>query len=78
MTSNYSPENYALENEDDEYLKRGVGDTCSRTFRLFSNEGDEKFIECDSVDEFMNVLEMIRAVVHDDIVFYSEMVVSSP
>ena len=56
--------------DDDEYLTRVVIDTCARTFRLYSNEGDERKVDCDSMEEFMNVLEMIRKVVDEEIVAY--------
>ena len=56
--------------EDDEYLTRVVIDTCARTFRLYSNEGDEIIVNCDSMEEFMNVLELVRKVVDEDIVAY--------
>ena len=56
--------------EDDEYLTRVVIDTCARTFRLYSNEGDERIVNCDSMEEFMNVLELVRKVVDEDIVPY--------
>ena len=36
--------------EDDEYLTRVVIDTCARTFRLYSNEGDERVVDCDTID----------------------------
>ena len=56
--------------DDDEYLTRVVIDTCARTFRLYSNEGDERKVDCDSMEEFMNVLELVRKVVDEDIVAY--------
>ena len=56
--------------EDDEYLTRVVIDTCARTFRLYSNEGDERVVDCDSMEEFMNVLDLVRKVVDEDIVAY--------
>ena len=56
--------------EDDEYLTRVVIDTCAITFRLYSNEGDERIVNCDSMEEFMNVLELVRKVVDEDIVAY--------
>ncbi len=77
MSSQYDSKDYACKNEDDEHLIRVVVDTCSRTFRLFSNEGDEKVVECDNYEEFMNVLELVRAVVSDDILAYSEARVST-
>ena len=77
MSTEYDKDDYTLENEDDEHLTRVVIDTCSRTFRLFSNEGGEKIVECDNMDEFMNVLELVRAVVDEDVVAYSEVKVKT-
>ena len=76
MSTEYDKDDYTLENEDDEHLTRVVIDTCARTYRLLSNEGDEKVIECDSVEEFMNVLELVRAVVNEDIIVYTDMLVT--
>ncbi len=73
----YTPEDYACENDEDEHLIRVVVDTCARTFRLYSNEGGEKTVECDSMEEFMNVLKLVRAVVSDDILAYTEMAVKT-
>ena len=77
MSQEYDAGDYALENEDDEHLTRVVIDTCSRTFRLYSNEGETKIVECDNMDEFMNVLELVRAVVDEDVVAYSEVKVKT-
>ena len=75
--SEYNAKDYSCENENDEHLTRVVIDTCSRTFRLYSNEGGEKIVECDNMDEFMNVLELVRAVVDEDVVAYSEVKVKT-
>ena len=75
--ADYNQEDYLAE-EDDEYLVRCVVDTQARCFRVYSSQGDEKVIECDTVDEFMNVLELIRAVVPEETVAYSEMVTAKP
>ncbi len=73
----YNQEDYLAE-DDDEYLVRCVVDTQARCFRVYSSAGDEKVIECDTVDEFMNVLELIRAVVPEGTVAYSEMITAEP
>ena len=65
------------ENQEDEYLTRIVIDTCSRKFYLYSNEGDDRVVDCDNVDEFMNVLELVRRVVDEDIIAYSGPLVSN-
>ena len=45
---------------EDEYLTKCVVDPSKRTVYLYSSEGDEKVVECDTVDEFMSVLSFVR------------------
>ena len=45
---------------EDEYLTKCVVDPSKRTVYLYSSEGDEKVVECDTVYEFMNVLSFVR------------------
>ncbi len=77
MSSQYDPSDYTIDNEGDEYLTRVVVDTCSRTFYMYSNEGDTKEIPVDTADQFMDVLEIVRGVCDPDIVFYSDPVVAA-
>lgn len=67
-------ENLYVKSEYDEYLTRVVIDTCARTFYMYSNEGEARSVRCDSIDEFMTVLELIRRVVDDNIIAYSDVV----
>ena len=76
MTSKYDRDDYLVENDDDEYLTRVVVDTCSRTFYMYSNEGDTKEVTADDPEQFMDILEIVRAICEDSIVFYSEPVVA--
>ena len=46
---------------DDEYLTKCVVDPFKRTFYLYSSEGQKKSITCDTVEEFMGVLKVVRA-----------------
>ena len=55
----------------EEYLSRCVVDTLARKFYLYSSEGGEKVVECETVEQFMNVLEVVRAQVSDDCLAYS-------
>jgi hypothetical protein len=55
----------------DEYLSRCVVDPIKRTVYLYSNEGSEKEVVCDTVDEFMNVLEFVRATVDEKTLSYA-------
>ena len=54
----------------DEYLTRCVVDTTKRTVYIYSSEGDEKTEECDTPEEFMNVLNYVREHVSTDTLSY--------
>ena len=56
---------------DDEYLTKCVVDTLKRTFYLYSSDGDERVVKCDTVDEFMSVLDVVRNTAPDDGVSYT-------
>lgn len=55
----------------DEFLTRCVVHTGSRTFNLYSNEGNEKVVTCDNIEEFMNALSFVRDVMgnSEDLVY---------
>jgi hypothetical protein len=55
----------------DEYLSRCVVDPVKRTVYLYSSEGSEKQVTCETVDEFMNVLEFVRATVDAETLTYA-------
>ena len=55
----------------DEYLTRCVVDPLKRAVYLYSSEGSEKQVNCDTVEEFMNVLEFVRATVDEDTLSYA-------
>ena len=54
----------------DEYLTRCVVDTTKRTVYIYSSEGDEITVECDTPEEFMNVLNYVRAHAPTDTLSY--------
>ena len=56
---------------EDEYLSRCVVDTLKRTFYLYSSDGDTKEVRCDTVEEFMNVLNFVRGTVNEDTLSYT-------
>jgi hypothetical protein len=57
--------------ETEEFLSRCVVDTLARKFYIYSSEGDERIVDCETVEQFMNVLEVVRAVVSEDCLAYS-------
>lgn len=56
---------------EEDFLSRVVVDTSCRKFYLYSDNGDEKIIDCDTIDEFMNVLEFCRGVLDEDVLAYA-------
>ena len=56
----------------DEYLTRCVVDPVSRKFFLYSNEGEERVVDCDTVDQFMAVLELCRDNLDEDTLAYAD------
>jgi len=52
-----------------------VIDVCTRTFLLFSDQGSERRVECDTVEEFMNVLEVITAQLDPEQIEYADLAV---
>ena len=56
----------------DEYLTRCVVDPVKRKFFLYSNEGEERVVDCDTVDQFMAVLELVRDTCDDDVLAYAD------
>ncbi len=54
----------------DEYLSRCVVDPIKRTVYLYSSEGSEKKVSCETVQEFMNVLDFVRSTVDEDSLSY--------
>ena len=57
---------------EDEYLTKCVVDPSKRTVYLYSSEGDTKKVDCDNVEEFMNVLELVRATCPEERLVYAD------
>ena len=55
----------------DEYLTRCVVDPLKRKFYLYSSEGDERTVDCETMEQFMNVLELVRDITPDDVLAYA-------
>ena len=56
----------------EEVVSRCVVDVISRKVHIYSDHGNNRVVECESVDEFINVLDYVRVHVNEDIVFYSD------
>jgi hypothetical protein len=57
--------------QTEEFLSRCVVDTFARKFYLYSSDGAEKIVECENIEQFMGVLEVVRTQVSEDCLAYS-------
>ena len=55
----------------EEYLSRCVVDPMKRKIFLYSSEGDEKVVSCETMYQFMNLLEMCRNNLDEDTLAYA-------
>jgi len=55
----------------DEYLTRCVVDPLKKTVYLYSSEGSEKQVSCETVEQFMNVLKVVRSKLGEDTLSYA-------
>ena len=56
----------------DEFLTRCVVDITKRIFYIYSSEGDTKEIICDTIEQFIDILEVIRNTCPEDALVYAE------
>ena len=43
----------------------------NRKFFIYSNEGDERVVDCETIDQFMSVLDLVRSQCADDVIAYT-------
>ena len=55
---------------DNEYLTRCVVDPLKRKIYMYSSEGDEKTVDCETVDQFINMLRFVRDTAGDEVLSY--------
>ena len=55
----------------EDYLTRCVVDPVARKFYLYSEQGDEKVVDCETVEQFMDVLEVCRGVLDEETLAYA-------
>ena len=54
------------------YLTRVVVDTSLRKFYLYSDLGEKKEVDCETTQQFMDVLKCVRALVPEKDLAYAE------
>jgi hypothetical protein len=56
---------------NDEMLTRCVVDPLARKFYLYSSLGTERQVSCETVNQFMNVLELVRSLLDENTLAYA-------
>ena len=56
----------------EDYLTRCVVDPVARKFYLYSEQGDEKVVDCETVEQFMDILEVCRGVLDEETLAYAD------
>ena len=59
---------------NDASVVKTIVDICSRSFKIVSDEGHIQLVQCDSVQEFMDVLEVCPEFMDEDMLVYSEII----
>ena len=55
-----------------EYLNRCVVNPLARKFYLYSTLGTEREVSCETIEQFMNVLECVRSKLDEKTLIYSD------
>ena len=61
----------------DDFVFEVVVDICSKTFKLKSDNGDNKIIACDNTDEFMRVLDVCDKMLEPKMIVYADLAITS-
>ena len=57
---------------DDDYLTKCVVDPLGKKFHLYSSKGTEKQVSCETINQFLNVLQLVRKLLDEDTVSYKD------
>lgn len=57
---------------DDQVVEDIIVDVCKKRITLISNEGETRFVKCDTTDQFMSVMEVIKDHADSKIITYVE------
>ena len=59
---------------NDASVVKTIVDSCSRSFKIVSDEGYIQLVQCESAQEFVDVLEVVNEFCDDDMIIYSEII----
>ena len=59
---------------NDASVVKTIVDICSRSFKIVSDEGYIQLVQCESDQEFMDVLEVVNEFLDEDMLVFSEII----
>ena len=59
---------------NDASVVKTIVDICSRAFKIVSDEGYIQLVQCESAQEFMDVLEVVNEFLDEDMLVFSEII----
>ena len=59
---------------NDASVVKTIVDICSRSFKIVSDEGHIQLVQCESVQEFMDVFQVVNDFMDEDMLVYSEII----
>ena len=59
---------------NDASVVKTIVDICSMSFKIVSDEGYIQLVQCETVREFMDVLEVCQEFMDEDMLVYSEII----
>jgi len=61
----------------DDFVFEVVVDICAKTFKLKSDNGNDKIIACENTEEFMRVLDVCDKMLEPEMIVYAELALTS-
>ena len=55
---------------DDQFVEDIIVDVCKKRITLISNEGETRFVKCESGEQFLSVMEVIKDHAEPDMITY--------
>ena len=59
---------------NDASVVKTIVDICSRSFKIVSDEGYIQLVQCESAEEFMDVLQVVNDFLDEDMLVFSEII----
>ena len=59
---------------NDASVVKTIVDICSRSFKIVSDEGYIQLVQCESIEEFIDVVMVCQDFLDEDMIVYSEII----